>query len=82
MQVKVNSTSNSKTVKLCKGNRTGVHSTLVVSLHKINKACWVNKLQLEIDRVKITYIHHEDHYEAYSGHYDKIHRPPSNCIYD
>jgi hypothetical protein len=43
---KLNRTSNSKTVKLCKGNWTGVHSSLVVSLHKINKACLVNKLQL------------------------------------
>jgi hypothetical protein len=43
---KVNRASNSKTVRLCKGNWTGVHSLLVVSLHKINKTCWVNKLQL------------------------------------
>jgi hypothetical protein len=28
------------------GNRIGVHSSLVVSLHKINNTCWVNKLQL------------------------------------
>jgi hypothetical protein len=33
---KVNIASNSKTVKQCKGNYTGVHSSLVVSLHKIN----------------------------------------------
>jgi hypothetical protein len=43
---KVNRASNSKMVKLCKGNWTRVHSSLVASLHKINKACWVNKLQL------------------------------------
>jgi hypothetical protein len=36
MQVKVNSASKSKTVKQCKGNWTGVHSSLAVSLHKIN----------------------------------------------
>jgi hypothetical protein len=33
---KVNRASNSKTVKLCKGNWTGVHSSLLASLHKIN----------------------------------------------
>jgi hypothetical protein len=36
MQVQVNRASKSKTVKLCKGNWTRVHSSLVVSLHKIN----------------------------------------------
>jgi hypothetical protein len=41
---KVNKVSNSKTVKLCKGNWTGVHSSLVASLHTIIKAWWVNKL--------------------------------------
>jgi hypothetical protein len=35
---KVNRASNSKTVMQCKGNWTGVHSSLVVSLHKINKS--------------------------------------------
>jgi hypothetical protein len=35
---KVNIASNSKTVKLCKGNWTRVHSSLVVSLHKVNKS--------------------------------------------
>jgi hypothetical protein len=43
---KVNRASNSKMVKLCKGNWTGVHSSLVVSVHKINNTWWVNKLQL------------------------------------
>jgi hypothetical protein len=38
MQIKVNSASNSKTVKLYKGNWTGVHSSLVASLYKINKS--------------------------------------------
>jgi hypothetical protein len=33
---KVNRASNSKTVKQCKGNWTGVHNSLVVSLYKIN----------------------------------------------
>jgi hypothetical protein len=41
---KLNKTSNSRTVKLCKGNWTGVHSSLVVSLHKINKACLVTRV--------------------------------------
>jgi hypothetical protein len=36
MQVKVNSASNSKMVKQCKGNWTGVHSSLVAPLYKIN----------------------------------------------
>jgi hypothetical protein len=69
-------------VKLCKGNWTGVHSSLVVSIHKIKAHAGLKNYSWAIDRVKITYIHHEDHYEAYSGQYDKIHRPPSNYIYD
>jgi hypothetical protein len=36
MQVKVNSASKSKMGKQCKENWTGVHSSLVMSLHKIN----------------------------------------------
>jgi hypothetical protein len=35
-----------------------------------------------VDRIKINMICQEDHYAIYSGHYNKIHRPPSNCIYD
>jgi hypothetical protein len=31
-----NRASNSKTIKLCIGNWSGVHSSLVASLHKIN----------------------------------------------
>jgi hypothetical protein len=33
---KVNNASNSKMVQQCKGNWTGVHSSLVASFHKIN----------------------------------------------
>jgi hypothetical protein len=35
-----------------------------------------------IVKIKTTCIWWEDHYEIYSGHYNKIQRLPSNCIYD
>jgi hypothetical protein len=39
---------------------TGVHSSLVVSLHKVNYS-WA------IDRIKQAYKCHEDHYEIHLG---------------
>jgi hypothetical protein len=57
---------------------TKVHSTLVLSLRKVNnmlgKQITVGH-SWAIDRIKLAYKFHEDHYEIHYGHYDKIHRP-------
>jgi hypothetical protein len=46
---------------------TGVHSSLVVSLHKINNMLGKKNYNWAIDRIKQAYKYHEDHYEIYLG---------------
>ena len=50
---------------ISKGNRTGVYSSLEVSLHK-EIACWVNKLQLE-NWQNIDHTWQDDYYEIWLG---------------